>query len=442
MKHTIPTKIVLVIDGGGRGAALVHKYSQSPQVDKILVVPGNVGMKLNTKKPVEIFPHLTTTSTVEILKLCLENKVDLVDVAQDNAIEKGVVDTLNQAGISTIGPTKLAGQIEWDKAWSRNFMKKYALPTPKFEIFHRTQDGIDFVKKSKSTKWAVKAAGLAEGKGVILARNKKEAIVAIQKMDSFKKAGQTYLVEEWLEGEEFSAFALCDGKKFKVIGYAQDHKRVDNFDTGANTGGMGCVSTPQVITESIKEQTEKLFEKTLNGLQKEERPYKGVLYLGGMVVNQTVKIIEFNARWGDPEAQVILPALQNDYYEIAMASFFGNIKNVDLRTDHQTRVAVAGVSRGYPTDYNNAKNKRLFGLGAAQKMKDITIYTAGIREDEKNYYTNGGRLFYIVGVGKDIIEARQKAYAAISIISVESNNLHYRTDIGFRDVERMRLCEE
>ncbi|MDP3732982.1 MAG: phosphoribosylamine--glycine ligase, partial [Candidatus Daviesbacteria bacterium] len=357
---------VLITDGGGRGAALVDKYGQSEQVEKILAVPGNDLMQINTKKKVVTFPHLKTTSIKEILEICKKEKVDLVDVAQDNAVAVGLTDELMKNGIKVFGPTKEAGQIEWDKAWAREFMKKYQLPSPEYHVFHSEKDGINFVKKY-SKAWFVKAAGLAEGKGVIPAENTQEAISAIGQMQKFGSSGKTYLLEEWLVGEEFSAFVLCDGNDFKIVGYAQDHKRVFDGDKGPNTGGMGCVSNPLIVNTSIKYQVSSIMEKAIRGLRKEGRVYRGVLYLGGMVVNNKVYVIEFNARWGDPEAQVIIPAIKNDFLEISDAVNFGKLKSLKIDVDKKVRVVVAATSKGYPVDYSAAKDKKVFGVEKAIK---------------------------------------------------------------------------
>ena len=429
--------IVLVVDGGGRGAALVHKYSLSSHVSKIIAIPGNDLMQINSSIPVKTYQGIKTTSIKEILEVCKKEKVDLVDVAQDNAVATGLVDALNKEGIKAVGPTKRAGQIEWDKAWAREFMKKNKIPSPKFKICKSQKEGIDFVKKHKAS-WFIKASGLAGGKGVIPARSTDEAVKAIKQMKKFGAAGKIYLLEEWLAGEEFSAFALSDGKDYQIVGFAQDHKRVNDGDLGENTGGMGCVSSPLIINARVRRQAEQIIRKTFVGLQKESRPYKGVLYLGGIVVKGEVYVIEFNARWGDPEAEVILPSIENDLYKVSQAIVSGDIKKIKIKLDKKVRVAVAGASKGYPVNYSRVKGKKIFGIEEVQRIPNIRLYGAGIKKIGKNYFAQGGRLFYIVGEGKNILEARKKAYKAMSAVSVEGNSLHYRTDIGWRDVERLR----
>ncbi len=427
-------KTVLITDGGGRGAALVEAYAKSKHVGRILVVPGNDLMQINTKKRVETYQHLRTTSVPEILEIVKKEKVDLVDVAQDNAVEVGLVGKLKKAGITAVGPTRLAGQIEWDKAWARKFMKRRGIPIPKFYDFKSKKIGIVKVKKDPNLKWFVKASGLAEGKGAIPAANAKEAISAIEQMKKFGKAGEVFLLEQWLVGEEFSAFAFCDGEDFQIIGFAQDHKRVFDGDLGENTGGMGCVSNPLVIDNSIRKQVKEIFTKTVKGLKQEGRPYKGVLYLGGIVISGKVVVIEFNARWGDPEAQVLLPGIKNDFYEIGQAIISGKIGKIKIKIDGKVRVGVVGASKGYPVDYLAVKGKKISDL---EKAKGVKIYGAGVKKEGEKYIASGGRLFCLVAEGRDVIEARKKAYRAMSQISIEGDNLHYRKDIGWRDVERI-----
>ncbi|MBI2019697.1 hypothetical protein HYS95_03480, partial [Candidatus Daviesbacteria bacterium] len=456
-------KTVLVIDGGGRGAALVDKYGKSEKVKRILAVPGNDMMQINTKKPVTTFPNLKTTSVKEIIEICQKEKVDLVDVAQDNAVASGLVNELRKLKIQTFGPTKEAGQVEWDKAWARDFMKKYNIPHPQYHVFSTEKEGIDFVKNESThdltvgvssrlrtssdngkpatlqsgfssdkptTTWFVKAAGLAEGKGVIPAANAAETVEAIKSLKNFGDSGKTYLLEQALAGEEFSAFAICDGVNFKITGFAQDHKRVNDGDKGPNTGGMGCVSNPLIIL-NIKNQILNILKKAVEGLTKEKRPYKGVLYLGGIVVGKKVFVIEFNARWGDPEAEVVIPSIQNDFVDLADIVINQKLNTFKIKVDKKVRVAVALTAKGYPVDYSKVKGKKILGLDKALKT-GIKIYGAGIKRVNEAFVVNGGRVLFLVGEGNNVKEARDKAYKAIGLISIEGNNLHYRKDIGWR----------
>lgn len=422
-------KVVLITDAGGRGAVLVEKYGQSNFVGKIIVVPGNDLMQINTDKIVITYPALKTTQVAEIWQICQKEKVDLADVSQDNAVEAGLVNKLLEQKIAAIGPTREAGQIEWDKVWARQFMKKYQIPSPIFHVFTSEKEGIEFVKKETNKKWFVKASGLAEGKGAIPANSNKEAIGAIKQMANFGLSGKTYLLEQWLEGEEFSAFALSDGKDFKIVGFAKDHKRVNDGDAGPNTGGMGCVSNPSVVDAKIKKQTEEIFERAFDGLRKEGRPYKGVLYLGGMVVDRQVYVIEFNARWGDPEAEVLIPAIKNDLYELDQAIISGRLNQINLKCDKKVRVVVAATAKGYPVDYSRVKDKKVTGIIKAQNS-GIKVYGAGIKKVNDDWVVNGGRVLFLMAEGKNITQARAKVYSAAKLINIEGDNLHFRTDIG------------
>ncbi len=429
-------KTVLVVDGGGRGSALVKKYLQSKSVGQVLATPGNDLMLLDKK--VKVFPNVKTTDAQKILKICIAEKVNLVDVAQDNAVEAGVTNLLLKNHVYVFGPTKEAGQIEWDKSWSKNFMKKYKIPTAKFNVFNSEKAGIDFIKNQKNSKWYVKASGLAAGKGAIFASNNKEAVSAIKEIKNFGKAGDTYVIEQCLEGEEFSSFAAVSGQNFLILGHAQDHKTVFDNNQGPNTGGMGCSSPPLVITSKIEKQITDIFKKTVNGLVKEKRPYFGILYLGGIIEkNGKLKVIEFNARWGDPEAQVIVPSLKNDFYDLAKKVIEGNIKKIKIEREKGYKVAVAAASKGYPNDYQNVIGKKIVGLEKILKLKNVEIFGAGVKKLGKNFLASGGRLFYVMATGKNVAEARKKAYNALSLVSIAGGNLHYRRDIGYRDLKRI-----
>lgn len=437
------SKTIAIIGGGGREAALVDAYSRSKHVERILVFPGNDLMQMNSEKPVKIFPGIQTTDVIEIVRECKKEKVYLADVAQENGVAAGVVDELQKVGIIAVGPLKKAGRIEWDKAWAREFGRRIDLPQPALKICYSEKEAINFLTSQPNQAWFIKASGLAAGKGVIPAKSSEEAMKKVRQMKRFGRSGKVFLLESWLEGEEFSTFVFCDGKKYAMIGSAQDHKRINDNDEGENTGGMGCSTPPLVLNKTLLNRVKKdILDKVIEGMNREGIPYKGLLYFGGMAVKKDNRlkpyVIEFNSRWGDPEAQVIVPSIQNDLFEIGMAIHKGDISNVKIRTDGKARVVVAGVSRGYPGDYSKVKGKRIYGLKEAMKVEGIRIYGAGVKVINKIHYADGGRLFYIVGEGKTTIDARQKAYEAMSIISVEGNNLHYRTDIGWRDIARLR----
>ena len=426
---------VLVVDGGGRGSVLTEAYLKSRNVKKVLAVPGNDLMTMN--KNVSIFPHLKTTDIDEIVKLCKRENIDLVDVAQDDAVAVGLSDALQKSGINTFGPTRVAGQIEWDKAWSRNFMKKFNIPHPAFKVFKSEAEGIQYIKNQlKDVSWYIKASGLAAGKGALFAKDSKDAIAKIKQMKKFGKAGQTYLIEECLKGEEFSSFAIVNGRNFEIVGHAQDHKTVSDGNQGPNTGGMGCSSPPLAISPNIERQIIAIFKKTVSGLYKINRPFVGILYLGGIIdKNGKVWMIEFNSRWGDPEAQVLIPAIKNDFYDLISNALRGNLQKIIK--DKKYRVVVTAASKGYPGNYSQIIGKEIKGLGKLLKNR-VKIYGAGVAKKGQKFVVNGGRLFYILGEGENVAEARKKAYNVLSQVSIINYGLHYRKDIGYRDLQRLK----
>ncbi len=444
----MPKEKVAVIDGGGRGHALVDAYSRSEHVGSIIVIPGNDMMKIGKEKPVKTFPRLRTTDVKDIVNVCKREGVSFVDVAQDNAVYMGVVDALHREGISALGPTRLAGKIEWSKAFEREFGTMHGLPQPEFRIFDSVWSGISYVKGEVEKPRFIKADGLAEGKGALPAENTMMAIGAIEKMGRFKNgAGNMYLIEDWLRnkdgtnGEEFSTFVISDGQNYRILGSAQDHKRVNNFDLGENTGGTGCSTPPFVLNANVQRDINIIFDKTINGLDSEGKTYRGILYLGGILIHEDnglkAYVVEFNSRWGDPEAQAIVPGIRNDFLDLGMQAVSGNIKDLKTESDGKARVVIAGMSKGYPGNYDGVKGKQIFGLDRAMKTAGVKIYGAGVEVVDGKYYASGGRLFYAVGEGKDVIEARERAYSAMSNIFIDGNNLHYRTDIGWRDMDRL-----
>jgi phosphoribosylamine--glycine ligase len=460
MKEKSTGNVVLVADGGGRGAVLVDKYAQSEHVGRVLAIPGNDLMGMNTEKPVQIYPLLKTTSISEIEEICEREKVDLVDVAQDRAVGAGLTNALIAKGISVVGPTMEAGRIEWDKAFARQLGFSIGLPQPNF--FIRTREESDYalnrIDLEPNRPRFIKAAFLADGKGAKPTKNKEEAKKAIVEIAT-TEAGKVFLVEDWIkgdngqQGEEFSLFVVSDGERYRVLGNAQDYKRENNFDEGENTGSMGCSSptslmTPRLLRDSKKE----IIEKTITKLKERGTPYKGILYLGGMVISKKNRpyasfpdefdlkpyVVEFNARWGDPEAQAIIPGLKVDFFELGKAVCDGDISKLKIKHDGKVRVAITGSAKGYPREdeYRYVKGKRIFGIEDAMKLSGIKIYSGAIRKINGKNYAWGGRLFYIVAEGNDIIEAKARGEAAIAHVHVEGDNLKTRTDIGWRDVER------
>lgn len=428
---------ILIIGSGGREHALATAYAKSEKVDQIIVAPGNDLMPITDTK-------ITTDSSAGLLnfdgllKIAQKEKVDLVDVAQDEVLAAGFVDRFQKEGFTAFGPTQKAAQIEWDKDWARGFMKKYGLPIPHYESFTDQEKALAYIDQRPEQLLFIKASGLALGKGVIRADTKYQAKEAILQMSSFGKSGKTFLIEDALIGEEFSFFAICDGTNFVITKPAQDHKTVNDQDLGPNTGGMGCVAPALIVTDKIRQEVEEnIFKPFMKRMQQEDRPFSGILYLGGMVTKNGVEIVEFNARWGDPEAEVILPSIQTDYLDIVESVLQKNLAKTKIVFDNKVRISIAGCAKGYPQDYSAVKGKEIFGLEKAMKLPGITVYGAGIAKKNDNWIVTGGRVFHLVAEGKDIHDAREKAYKAMKLITIEGNNLHYRNDIGWRDMERV-----
>ncbi len=427
---------ILVIGQNGREHALAATYAKSKLVKKIIMTPGN-GLTDFGNPKIKNYPDIGMMDFEKIVDVCKKENIDLVDVAQDDVIAAGYVDKFEKLGIASFGPTQKASQLEWDKKWARNFMVKYKLPIPNFKSFNNKKNAIDYINSQPEQLLFIKASGLALGKGVIRAENKKEAIQAVEDMTKFGKAGETFLIEEALIGEEFSLFAICDGEDFVVAKSAQDHKRIYDGDKGPNTGGVGSVAPTGAISDvTIKIIEQKILKPALSGMKKEGKPYKGILYLGGMLTKNGVKIIEFNCRWGDPEAEVILPSITTDYIDLVMSVRNQKLKISKIIFDKKVRLSIAGCSKGYPGDYPSVKGKEVLGLTKAMMLPGINIFGAGIKREGDKFFANGGRVFHLVGEGKDIKDAREKAYKAMALINIEGDNLHYRTDIGWRDLQR------
>jgi phosphoribosylamine--glycine ligase len=428
---------ILILGAGGREHALSEIYSKSKSVKKVFVLPGNGLIDFKNEK-IKLVSNIDSSNVKNIISFCKKQKIDHVDVSSDDPIAKGFVDSINNAGIYAFGPSKDSSEIEWSKEWARYFMQKYKLPIPKFKVFNDQKKAIKYVNLISEQPLFIKASGLAAGKGAIRADNKKEAISAISSMKSFGKAGETFLIEECMIGEEFSLFAICDGKNYKIIKTAQDHKTVYDADQGPNTGGMGCTTPARIISPKLLNKIElEILKPFMEGMQKENRPYTGILYLGGMLTKKGVRIVEFNARWGDPEAQVILPGIKTDYIKIINAVREQKLNKLKIVSDRKTRISIAGCSRGYPNDYSEIKNKEIYGLNLILKSKNAIIYGAGIKRKNNKFFANGGRIFHLVSEGENILETRKNAYYLMSSIYIQNNGLHYRTDIGWRDIERI-----
>lgn len=439
---------VMLIDGGARGHALALAYLQDSSVQEVLVAPGNDGMCFNQLYGFAKRKNILIDSSVNLKKpetvpaatlaLAQQYKPDIIEVAQDDALAAGTVDALQKVCFRVFGPTQAASQIEWDKAWAREFMTRHVIQTPSYAIFtnHEEAKSYALTALKKVPELYVKASGLCAGKGVVKATDEASIDHALSYMQKLGAPARTFLIEHGIQGEEFSYHVLVDGKNVLPLESAQDNKRVFVRDEGENTGGMGA-HAPAFITRGLEERIEsEIIKLAVQGLAAENRPYRGVLYLGGMVetTSNTPYVLEFNARWGDPECHVLLPAIRApSYYEIIAAAIEGKLDKIQLKQDNLYRVSIVAASLGYPA--SPIKDKRVW-IDYENLPADTHLLSAGIKTKDNTLYTDGGRVLACVAAGRDILQARTRALQARSCVIFEDNTLHYRHDIAQRDVER------
>lgn len=419
---------VLVIGSGGREHALAWKLAQSPRVDKLFVAPGNGG----TAAIAENVP-IGFTDVDALLKFAQQNAIDLTVIGQEAASDAGVVDAFQAAGLAIFGPTKAATQIESSKAFSKLLMQDENIPTATFKNFDEAAAARDYVK-DRQLPIVIKASGLAEGKGVVIAQNVAEAEAAIDDMmvqKVFGESGNTIVIEDFLKGQEVSMHALCDGKQSVLFPASQDHKQIHDGDQGPNTGGMGVFApVPWVTNTHLQTIKTTIVEPALKGMQAKNAAFTGCLYPGLMIDGAAVNVVEFNARFGDPEAETYMRLFDGDLYETLLACTQGTLDPASVTWKSGTAITVALASAGYPGKYQ--KGLPISGIEEAAAQPDIVIFQAGTTHDETGYKTAGGRVLYVTATGADINEARQKAYAAIEYIKFEG--MQFRTDIGLRPV--------
>ena len=417
---------VFIIGGGGREHAIIWKLSQSAKVDKIYCAPGNGGI-MDLAECVDI-PVMDFEKQIQFAK---EKGIDLTVVAPDDPLAAGAVDAFEAAGLRAFGPNKAAAIIEGSKAFSKDLMKKYHIPTAEYEVFTKSSDAIAYVEAKNQFPIVVKADGLALGKGVIIAQNADEAKGAIREiMDDrvFGNAGGKVVIEEFLTGPEVSVLAFTDGKTVKPMVSAQDHKRVYDHDMGPNTGGMGTFSPSRIYTEDLaKECMETIFLPTMHAMNQEGRTFKGVLYFGLMKTQHGVKVIEYNCRFGDPETQVVLPRLKSDLFDIFNAVIDERLDEIEIEWEDNAAVCVVMASGGYPKAYQ--KGYPIEGIKEAEAAGAM-VFHAGTTCKDGTYYTNGGRVLGVTAIGKNLDGAIAKAYQLVPMISFR--DAHYRKDIGIK----------
>ena len=422
---------VLVVGGGGREHALVWKIAQSPRVTKIYCAPGNAGIS----EQATIVP-IKANDLNGLLEFALKEEIDLTIVGPEEPLTKGIVDLFESKGLSIFGSNQRAAKIEGSKAFAKEMMKKYCIPTASYEIFDDHKEAIAYIRRH-GTPIVVKADGLAAGKGVIVCKTVEEAIQSVERImvdKIFGEAGNRVVVEECLVGEEASYIAFTDGKVILPMASSQDHKPIFDRDEGPNTGGMGAYSPAPVVTDQVHEKIlERILRPIIQGMGEEGRPYKGVLYAGLMIHDGHPEALEFNARFGDPETQPVLMRMKGDIIPILEACIKGNLSQYQIEWESRASVCVVMASKGYPGDYE--KGKTIHGLKEVSQMKDVFVFHAGTALKDGQVITNGGRVLGVTGLGKDISRAIEKTYRAVKKISWDG--VHYRRDIGQKALRQL-----
>lgn len=415
---------VLVVGGGGREHAIVHALKKSPKVTNLFCAPGNGGIARQA-----VCVPLKATDLEGIVNYAKANHLDLVVVAPDDPLALGLVDALEAAGIPAFGPRANAAILESSKVFSKNLMKEYGIPTAGYEIFSRPEEAISYIKK-KGAPIVVKADGLALGKGVVVAQTIDEAVEAVGQImldKKFGSSGNSVVIEEFMTGPEVTVLCFTDGKTIVPMLSSQDHKRAFDHDRGPNTGGMGAFCpSPKYTPEIADDCMEHIFMPTMKAMNEKGRPFKGVLYFGLMLTPQGPRVVEYNARFGDPEAQPVLSLLQTDLLDIFLAVISGTLSEIDIQWEKGYACCVVMASGGYPFAYETGYE--ISGLDRASG--DVLVYHAGTRLEGEKFYTSGGRVLGVTGFGKSLREAVRGAYEGIGHISF--TDCHYRTDIGSR----------
>lgn len=420
---------ILVVGRGGREHAIVWKLAQSPKVTKLYCAPGNGGIA-QLAECVPIQEH----QFEEISRFALEQRIDLVFIGPDDPLAEGIVDYLEEKGIRAYGPRKNAAAIESSKVFTKELLRKYHIPTAAYESFDRYDEALAYLR-AHGAPIVIKADGLAAGKGVTVAHTLEEAEQALRDImvdKVFGASGNCVVIEEFMQGQEMSLLAFVDGTVVRPMPPSQDHKPVFDNDRGPNTGGMGTYSPlPHIPQSIVDEAIRTIVRPTAEAMVREGRPFRGVLYAGLMLTQQGPKTVEFNARFGDPETQVLLPRLETDLLDIVLASLDGSLADLDIRWNDDAAVCVILASRGYPGSY--PKGLPIEGLELVGEQDALVFHAGTAVQPDGGLVTNGGRVLGVVGRGADIAEARSKAYAQAERIRFEGK--HYRTDIALKALQ-------
>lgn len=419
---------VLLIGSGGREHALAWKLAKSPKLTKLYCAPGNAGIA-----QVAECVSIGVSDQDAILKFCAKNSVTFVVVGPEQPLVEGLADRLQEINISVFGPSAYAAQLEGSKGFTKDLCAEFNIPTAAYKRFTDAGSAKAFLDEM-SIPVVIKADGLAAGKGVIIAESRANAEAAIDDCfaGSFGEAGHEVVIEAFLEGEEASLFALCDGQSAMLLGTAQDHKRVGDGDTGPNTGGMGAYSPAPVMTQEMIDRTMiDIIVPTLAGMHSRGHPFKGILYAGLMLTDKGPELIEYNVRFGDPECQVIMPRLKSDLLELMIAAAEGSILEHEAEWSEDCALTVVLASKGYPGSYE--KNTKIKNIEAAE-TDGAFVFHAGTGKDGDQLIATGGRVLNVTAMGNSVTEAQDKAYAAVD--KIDWDNGFCRKDIGWRAVER------
>ena len=415
---------ILVVGGGGREHAIVRKLSESKRKPEIYVAPGNAGtQQIATNVAISVMDFEA------LIDFAKKEKIDLTIIGMDDPLVGGIVDRFEAEGLRVFGPRKNAAILEGSKAFSKDLMKKYDIPTAGYENFNDAKKALKYLENAKYP-IVLKADGLALGKGVLICKDRLEAVSGIEELmtkKSFGDAGNTIVIEEFLEGREVSVLSFVDGSHYALMTSAQDHKRAKDGDEGLNTGGMGTFSPSPFYTEEIdKYCKEHIYQKTVDAMKAEGREFKGIIFYGLMLTNTGVKVLEYNARFGDPETQVVLPRMENDIADVFEACIDGTLDKIDLKFEDNAAVCVVLASEGYPLEYE--KGKKISGLENFESKDDLYCFHAGTKKVGDDIVTNGGRVLGITAKAATLNEARQRAYEATKLVYFD--NKYMRNDIG------------
>jgi len=421
---------VLVIGGGGREHVLAYKLAQSARVDHVYCAPGNAG----TAEVGENIP-LTVDDFESLIKFVKESEVSLTVVGPEAPLCEGIVDRFEKEGLRIFGPSAKAARIEGDKAYAKRLMKTALVPTAEGRVFEYHDSARDYVA-SRDYGVVIKAAGLAAGKGVYVCEDPSDGLLALEKImleNAHGEAGRVVVVEEMLKGQELSVFALVDGRTIYVLDAAQDHKPLIEGDTGPNTGGMGAYSPTPIATPDVMRIVEReVLVPIVDALRNDGAPYRGLLYAGLMLTAAGPKVLEFNCRYGDPEAQPLLMRLESDLFELLEATVDGRLDQMEVKWTNQSAVCVVLASKGYPVAYE--KNKVIEGIQEADSLPGVSVFHAGTKRVGNSIVTSGGRVLGVTALGDDIADAQQKAYQAVDLIRFEG--AFCRRDIADKAISR------